>query len=127
MKKGDYLQYPTKFAFKVPEFYNKFNQNIRQGLFWVKIMQPDQPFDFANKKQIYTKPICWTNLPEFLSMSVHVPVEEIESDQKQLLYQSLINSKPVKPEFLKEYEVELDQTAAHLRLCESVPVQIDEI
>jgi hypothetical protein len=25
MKKGDYLQYPNKFAFKVPDFYNRFN------------------------------------------------------------------------------------------------------
>ena len=63
MKKGDYLQYPNKFEFKIPEFYNMFDQNMREGLFWVKIMQPDQPFDFANIKKIFTKPICWTNKP----------------------------------------------------------------
>jgi hypothetical protein len=58
---------------------------------------------------------------------VDVPVEEIESAQKALLYQSLLNSKPVKPDFLKEYELELTHTAAYLRLCESVPVEIDKI
>ena len=81
-------------------------------------MQPDQPFDYANIKKIYTKPICWTNQPELLSLSVDVPVEDIESAQKALLYQSLLNTKPTKPDFLKEYELELTQTAAHLRVCE---------
>jgi hypothetical protein len=55
-------------------------------------MQPDQPFDYANKKKMNSKPICWTNQPELLSMSVGESVEDIESAQKALLYQSLLDS-----------------------------------
>ena len=67
MEKGDYFQYPKDNPFKVPEHYNKFKENIRKRQFWVRIMQPDQPFEFAKEKMLHTKPICWTNEPDNLS------------------------------------------------------------
>jgi len=57
----------------------------------------------------------------------HVPVNTIEDTQKFLLYQSIINSKPVKPEFLVEYDLELKKTAVHLRQREKKEIFTDEM
>jgi hypothetical protein len=40
MESGDYFQFPNEEPFKVPEHYNKLNENIRKNLFWAKIMKP---------------------------------------------------------------------------------------
>lgn len=37
----DYFQYPKEEPFKIPEVYNELKENIRNTLFWVKIMQPN--------------------------------------------------------------------------------------
>ena len=58
-------------------------------------MQPDQPFDYAAKKKLKTKPICWTSAPDLLSDTMDIPIDEIENIQKTLLYLSLLNSEPV--------------------------------
>lgn len=50
MEHGDYFQYPKADPFKVPEEYNELDEEIRNDLFWVKIMQADQPFEFAKHK-----------------------------------------------------------------------------
>ena len=43
-----------------------------------------------------------------------MPVKTIEETQKTLLYQALLNSIPVRPQFLQEYELELNKTEAYL-------------
>jgi hypothetical protein len=44
-----------------------------------------------------------------------------------LLYQSLLNSVPVRPDFLQEYERELSMAALYLRDLEKVPIYTDEM
>ena len=56
-----------------------------------------------------------------------MPVKVIEETQKTLLYQSLLNSTPVTPEFLKEYEHELTMTVLYLRNLEKIPIIKDEM
>ena len=56
-----------------------------------------------------------------------MPVETIEMTQKTLLYQSLLNSVPVVPGFLKEYEQELILTAQYKRNLEKTLIRIDEM
>jgi hypothetical protein len=65
MQSGDYFQYPNEYPFKVPEAYNDpcLDDEMRNELFWVKMMQPYQPFKFAEEKMLHSKPICWTNKP----------------------------------------------------------------
>ena len=75
---------------------------------------------------LYSKPICWTNVPENLSWKLDMPVETIEETQKTLLYQSLLNSTPARPNFLQEYELELTKTAAYLYDREKAPILKDE-
>ena len=90
-------------------------------------MQADQPFQFSEDKKLYSKPICWTNNPANLSRKLKMPVKTIEETQKTLLYQSLLNSTPVRPYFLQEYEQELIKTVLYIRNLEKVPVYMDEI
>ena len=54
MESGDYFQYPKEDPFKVPEGYNDVDDESRNELFWVKIMQPDLPFEFAKHKRLYS-------------------------------------------------------------------------
>jgi hypothetical protein len=61
------------------------------------MMQPSQPFEFAKDKSLHSKPICWTNKPSNLARKVKMTVKKIEETQKNLLIQSLLNSKPVTP------------------------------
>ena len=89
-------------------------------------MQPDQPFDYASKKKFITKPICWTNTPDLLSETMDILEDEIKYKQEILLFLSLLNSEPVKPDFLREYEQELTNTATYMSDRESVPVKMDE-
>jgi hypothetical protein len=56
-----------------------------------------------------------------------MPVETIEEIQKTLLYKSLINSIPVRPYFLLEFELELVETALHLRNLKKVQIIRDEV
>ena len=72
-------------------------------------------------------PICWTNVPKNLSRKLDIPVEIIEVTQKTLLYQSLVNSAPVQPDFLKEYQDELNSTVDYKRNREKTPILIDEM
>ena len=48
MERGDYFQHPQIYPFSAPEFYGDFDENIRNNLFWEKMMQPNEPFDFAS-------------------------------------------------------------------------------
>ena len=50
MSIGDYDQYPKEEPFKVPKFYNDFDPETQKELFWVKMMQPNQPFQFSKDK-----------------------------------------------------------------------------
>jgi hypothetical protein len=127
MERGDYFQYPKKDRFKVPKYYNDEDEDTQKDLFWVRIMQPHQPFEFAKDKKLRSKPICWTSKPAHLSRRLDMPVETIEETQKTLLYHSLLNSFPVRPYFLEEYEKELTMTANHLRNLEKIPIVIDEV
>jgi hypothetical protein len=96
MESGDYFQYPKNDPFKVPEFYNGVDDEDSQNeLFWVKIMQPDYPFKFAEDKMLHSKPICWTNKPAILNKKTQMSIQTIEEIQKTLLYQALLNSFPV--------------------------------
>jgi hypothetical protein len=70
-------------------------------------------------------PICWTNVPRNLSRKTGMSVERIELTQKTLLYQSLLNSVPVVPNFFKEYEEELILTAEYKRNFEKTEILID--
>jgi hypothetical protein len=72
------FQYPKQYPFKFPEFYNKHKEIIRKNLFWVRMMQPGQPFQFAKDKMLHSNPICWTNEPDNLSFRLDIPVETIE-------------------------------------------------
>lgn len=90
-------------------------------------MQSDQPFEFAKDKMLHSKPICWTNYPANLSRKLKIPVKIIEDTQKTLLYKSLLNSVPVIPYFIQEYEQELIQTALYVRHLEKVPIYNNEI
>jgi hypothetical protein len=127
MEEGDHFQKPPIYPFTVPEFYGELDESIRNTLFWEKMWQPNQPFEFAKQKMPHTMPICWTNLPRNLSRKLKLPVETIETTQKTLLYQSLLNSIPVEPGFLKEYEKELILTAQYKRNLEKTLIRIDEM
>ena len=127
MESGDYLQCPKEEPFKVPEDYNEEDDESRKELFWVKIMQPGRPFEFAKDKSLHSKPICWTNKPANLSRKLKMPVKTIEETQEALLYQSLLNSAPVQPQFLQEYDRELNETAAYLREREKIAIYTDEM
>ena len=72
-------------------------------------------------------PICWTNEPLNLSRKTGMPVETINVTQKTLLYKSLLNSVPVVPSFLKEYEQELILTAQYKRNLEKTLILIDSM
>lgn len=72
-------------------------------------------------------PICWTNLPKNLSRKLDIPVEIIEVTQKTHLYQSLGNSDPVQPDFLKEYKDELKLTVEYQRDREKTSILEDEM
>jgi hypothetical protein len=78
MEKGDHFQYPKKDPFKVPEHYNKLNDRMRKTRFWVKIMQPGLPFEFAKHRNLHITPICWSSEPESLACRLDLPVETIE-------------------------------------------------
>ena len=54
LERGDYFQYPKVNPFKLPEEYDKVEEDILKELFWVKIMQPDQPFEFAKHKMLHS-------------------------------------------------------------------------
>ena len=43
------------------------------------------------------------------------------------LYQSLLDSFPVKTDFLKEYDLEMSKTVVYLRDCDKKPILIDEM
>jgi hypothetical protein len=90
-------------------------------------MQPSQPFKFAEEKMLFSKPICWTTKPKTLSRILGFPVETIEEIQRTHLYQSLLNSAPVRPLFLEEYEQELIKTANYQRNLEKIPIYKDEM
>jgi hypothetical protein len=92
----------------------------------VKMMKPHQPFKFAEDKRLISKPICWTTKALKLSKKLKIPIEKIEEIQQTLLYKSLINSAPVRPDFLEEYDLELTLTAAYLRDREKIPLCKDE-
>ena len=114
MEAGDYLQYPKEGPFEVPAGYGDVDDaEIRNELFWVKIMQPGLPFDFAKNLGLISKPICWTNKPANLFRNAKMPVKKTEETQKKLLEQSLKNSVPFMPYFLQQYEEELTKTANH--------------
>lgn len=78
-------------------------------------------------KMLLSKPICWTNNPRNLSRKLKIPVIEIEETQKTLLYQSLLNSMSVIPNFLQEYDRELSITALYKRELEKIPIIMDEM
>jgi hypothetical protein len=62
-----------------PEYYDCVDdENILKELFWVKIMKPYQPFEFAYDKMLHSKPICWTNNPKNLFRKLRIPVKSIE-------------------------------------------------
>ena len=127
MDQGDYPQYPTEVPFKVPDGYNDpdYDEDTRNELFWVKIMKPELPFDFAKDKKLQSYPICWTNKPANLFKNAKMPIKKTEQTQKKLLENSLKNSIPFMPNFLKEYERELNSTANHLRYLERIPIYKD--
>jgi hypothetical protein len=54
-------------------------------------------------------------------------IEKIAKEQKKLLYQSLLNSNPAKPEFLEKYDIELAATANHLREKYKTPIYEDKM
>jgi hypothetical protein len=111
----------------VPEYYIYEDEEDQEDLFWVKIMKPNQPFKFAEDKMLYSKPICWTTKAKRLSGMLKIPAKTIEETQQKLLFQSLLNSIPVIPDLLKEYEEELLLTADFLRDLEKIPILIDEM
>ena len=78
MKSGDYFQYPKEDSFKVPEDCSEEDKEDIEDRFWVKIMKPDQPFEFAEDKMLHSKPICWTTYPKKLSKTLDMPVKTIE-------------------------------------------------
>jgi hypothetical protein len=127
MENGDYFQYPKKDPFEVPEDYKDFDDECRNELFWVKIMKPDLPFDFAKNKKLHIKPICWTNKPANLFRKTKMAVKTIEETQRGLLYQSLLDSVPVRTDFLKDYDLELSKTVVYLRNLEKTPILVDEM
>ena len=127
MKRGDYFQYPKGQSFKVPDHYNDEDEEDREDLFWEKIMKPHLPFKFAEDKMLYSKPICWTTKAKKLSNALKIPVKTIEETQQILIYQSLLNSAPVMPDFLREYEEELILSAHYKRNLEKIPISIDEM
>jgi hypothetical protein len=63
MERGDCFQNPKEDPFKVPEYYNDEDEDAKKDLFWVRIMQPHQPFEFAEDKKLRSKPIYWTIKP----------------------------------------------------------------
>jgi hypothetical protein len=56
-----------------------------------------------------------------------IPVKKIDETQKALLYQSILNSKPVRPKFLQEYDLELNKTVAYLRERDKITIYKDEM
>ena len=90
-------------------------------------MQPGQPFEFAQDKMLISKPICWTNKPSMLKRKLKIPVKTIEETQILLLYQSLLNSTSVRPQFLQDYDRELSKTAAYLRDREKITIYKEEM
>ena len=64
-------------------------------------------------------------MPKNLSRKLKVKVETIEKTQKELLLQSLKDSRPIMPDFLQEYLLELNKTANHLRESEKIPIYTD--
>ena len=56
-----------------------------------------------------------------------MPVESIEETQKILLSQSLLNSVPVRPHFLEEYNLEMSKTVLYLRDRDKNPILRDEM
>ena len=79
MSDGDYFQYPLKEPFKVPECYNdELDLDTLNELFWMIMMQPGHPFEFAKDKNLHSKPICWTNVPKNCSRRLNIPVDYIE-------------------------------------------------
>jgi hypothetical protein len=79
MQRGDYFQNPNRDPFTLPDEYeDEPDEEIREGLFWVKLMKKDQPFEFSNDKKLTSKPICWTNRPKALSKRLAMPVTTIE-------------------------------------------------
>jgi hypothetical protein len=60
------------------EYDDVEDEDIRKELFWVKIMQPFQPFMFAKEKRLHSNPICWTNNPKNLSRKLKMSVKSIE-------------------------------------------------
>ena len=89
MKIGDYFQYPKIDLFIYPEGYGKLAKDTRNEQFWVSMMRTNQPFDFAENKNLTSKPICWTNVPAKLSKCLAISRETIEETQMTLLYNSL--------------------------------------
>jgi len=49
MEGEDYFQHPQIYPFMVPKFYGEIDERTRKTLFWEKIMQPNQPFKFAEE------------------------------------------------------------------------------
>ena len=82
MEDGDYFQNPKEDPFEVPESYKGLDDECRNELFWVKIMKPDLPFDFAKNKKLHIQPICWTNRPANLFRKIKIPVKTIEETQR---------------------------------------------
>ena len=127
MKNGDFFQYPIKGPFILPKEYDELDEENRNERFWVKMMKAGLPFDFSKVKNLTSKPICWTNKPGILCKSIVMDGNTIEETQKGLLYHSLLNSAPIMPEFLHEYELELTKTAFYLQDEQKVKVIQDEM
>jgi hypothetical protein len=53
MERGDYFQYPCTDSFILPEEYKKLDEDDRKERFWVKIMKKEQPFEFAENKNLF--------------------------------------------------------------------------
>jgi hypothetical protein len=56
-----------------------------------------------------------------------ISIETLEETQQTVLYKSLINSAPVRPDFLEEYDLEMSKTVAYLRDLEKTPIKKDEM
>ena len=127
METGDYFQYPNTDKFNLPQAYNQLRENKKKERFWVKMMQEDLPFKFSMDKKLTSKPICWTKNFDDLSSELGMEVNTIEETQKRLLLQSLLNSVPLVPDFLREYEQDLTKTVFYLIDLEKKPVTKDEM
>ena len=76
---------------------------------------------------LHSQPICWTTKPKKLSKTLKISDKTIEETQETLLYQSILNSAPVIPDFLVEYEEELIITAGYMRNLDKIPISKDEM